>query len=82
MHELSIAESIVQAAGAHAGGRRVRRVQVKVGELARVAPAALAFAFDLAAEGTPLAGAALEVEVTQGSELLVEALELDEQAAE
>ncbi len=36
MHELSIAESIIQVAECHAAGRRVTRVQVKVGHLRQV----------------------------------------------
>ena len=62
MHELSIAEAIVRIASDHAGGRRVARVDVKVGHLRQVVPASLAFAFGLVAEGTPLDGAELAIE--------------------
>ena len=50
MHELSIAESIVRIADAHAAGRRVTKVEVKVGHLRQVVPSALEFAFELVAQ--------------------------------
>ncbi len=62
MHELAIADSIVAIAREHAKGRRVTKVEVKVGHLRQVVPSALAFSFELVAEGTPLAGAVLEIE--------------------
>ena len=62
MHELSIAESVVQIAGRHANGRRVTKVRLKVGHLRQVVPSALAFSFELVAEGTPVEGAELEME--------------------
>lgn len=111
MHELSIAQSLIEIVDRHAGGRRVTRVEVKVGRLRQVVPDALSFAFELVAEGTPVEGAELvledvaaagtcgscgsdtplpelplacrrcgsvDVEVTQGEELRVEALEIEE----
>ena len=62
MHELSIAQAVIDIASAHAEGRRVTAVEVKVGHLRAVVPAALQFAFMLAAEGTPVEGARLELE--------------------
>ncbi len=62
MHELSIAEAIVDIALRHADGRKVRRVEVKVGHLRQVVPTALEFAFELLSTGTPLEGAELAVE--------------------
>ena len=62
MHELAIAESIVGIAGRHANGRRVTKVQLKVGHLRQVVPSALAFSFELVAQGTPVEGAELEVQ--------------------
>ena len=113
MHELSIAASIVELAERHARGRRVRRVELKVGRLRQVVPDSLAFAFELLTRDTPLAGARLEIEqvpasarcesceaetvlvrfpwrcsrcggdeleLRSGEELLVESLELEEEA--
>lgn len=62
MHELSIAESVVAVAVRHAAGRRVTRVELKVGRLRQVVPDALRFAFELVAEGTEVAGAELAIE--------------------
>jgi hydrogenase nickel incorporation protein HypA/HybF len=61
MHELSIAEAIVDVAERHAAGRRVSAVEVRVGALRQVVPEALQFAFALVAQGTALDGARLEL---------------------
>jgi hydrogenase nickel incorporation protein HypA/HybF len=61
VHELSIAQAIVDVAVRHAGDSRVTRVCVEVGRLRQVVPAALAFAFELCAHGTPVAGAELDI---------------------
>jgi hydrogenase nickel incorporation protein HypA/HybF len=113
MHELALAEGVVEVALRHARGRPVAAVELRVGRLRQVVPSALEFAFELVSEGTLLEGAELRmeevpaagrcrscgkdtplpelplccrrcgsgaVEITQGEELLVEALELhDEQ---
>jgi hydrogenase nickel incorporation protein HypA/HybF len=112
MHELSIAEGVVEVALRHARGRRVAAVELRVGHLRQVVPSALEFAFQLVSEGTELEGAELrmeevpaagrcrscgmdtplpelplccrrcgsgDVEVTRGEELLVDALELEEE---
>jgi hydrogenase nickel incorporation protein HypA/HybF len=61
MHELAIADAVVQIAAEHARGRRVTVVRVAAGALRQVVPDALAFAFELVARGTPIEGAALEL---------------------
>ena len=113
MHELAIADSVVRIACAHAAGRKVCTVELKVGHLRQVVPSALEFAFGLVAEGTELEGAELviedvpaggrcrtcgadgplpelplrcqacggfDVEVLRGEELLVDALEIEDEA--
>jgi hydrogenase nickel incorporation protein HypA/HybF len=59
MHELALAEAIVDVAVRHAAGRRVTKVEVSVGALRQVVPDALEFAFGLVAQGTELDGAEL-----------------------
>ena len=61
MHELSLARAIVAVAEEHARGRRVEKVEVKVGRLRQVVPSALEFAFQVVTDGTALAGAVLEI---------------------
>jgi hydrogenase nickel incorporation protein HypA/HybF len=114
MHELAIAQAIVDIAVAHARDRRVARVEVRAGHLRQVVPAALTFSFALVADGTVAQGAELvleevppagrcrgcgaqgpldalplrcrtcggfDVEVTSGEELLVDAIEIEEESA-
>jgi hydrogenase nickel incorporation protein HypA/HybF len=65
MHELSIAlsmiEQIEQETAKHGGGK-VEAVYVRVGVLSGVDTQALRFAYDLACEGSGLAGSRLEIE--------------------
>jgi hydrogenase nickel incorporation protein HypA/HybF len=114
MHELALADAIVQVCCDSARGRRVAKVELEVGRLRQVVPDALSFAFDLVARGTPADGAELEianvpvrvrcrgcrvetevdefplacvrcggldVDVTNGEEFHVVALELDDELA-
>jgi hydrogenase nickel incorporation protein HypA/HybF len=67
MHELSIAESIVDAVCERAAGRPVRRVTVRIGALTAVVPHAMRFCFELAVEGTVADGATLEIEHRPGA---------------
>lgn len=61
MHELSIAESVVEAVLERTGERPVTVVRLSVGKLSGVVPDALTFCFELATAGTALEGAALEI---------------------
>lgn len=64
MHELSIAASIVEAVTESAAaypGARVKQVRLRVGALASVVEDSLRFCWELATEGSPLAGAALVI---------------------
>ena len=64
MHELSIVlsmiEQIEEESTKHPG--KVRSVQVKIGVLSGVDTEALRFAWEIAREGTDLAGAELQIE--------------------
>jgi hydrogenase nickel incorporation protein HypA/HybF len=115
MHELSIAMSIIDAAGEEAarrGARQVNAVHLKLGPLSGVVKDALLFSYDIACADTSLAGSQLLIEevpvlaycsgcraeqtiesvqllicpecgapvsdVTQGKELLITALEIEQ----
>jgi hydrogenase nickel incorporation protein HypA/HybF len=65
MHELSIAVGLIELAAeesARQGTVRVATVFVRIGPLAGVVCDALRFSFDVAAQGTPVEGARLEIE--------------------
>lgn len=66
MHELAIAESVVEAVLERTGDRQVRLVCLRVGRLSGVVPDALSFCFELATAGTALDGAGLEIEAPTG----------------
>jgi hydrogenase nickel incorporation protein HypA/HybF len=62
LHELSIAQAVVDVAVRNAGGSSVTKVGVKIGHLRQVVPSALEFSFALCAIGTAAEGAVLELE--------------------
>ena len=66
MHELAIAESVISAVLERTGDVEVTTVRLEVGALSGVTSDALRFCFELAADGTPLAGAALEISEPAG----------------
>ncbi len=66
LHELSIAESVVEAVLARTGDQRVAVVRLRVGRLAGVVRDSLEFCFELASAGTPLEGATLDIEEPEG----------------
>lgn len=81
MHELSIALSIIELAEEEVerqGEVRVDAVHLKLGRLSGVAREALQSCYDLACEGTTLAGSRLIIEETSGRELEVAAMEIVE----
>ena len=79
MHELSIAVNIVDIACEEAerqGNACVDAVYLNLGVLSGVVKDALLFAWDLACEGTRIAGARLEVRDIPGREMQVFAVEI------
>ena len=65
MHEVSIAENIIQIVLQSLGDRRkhsVKRVQMQVGELAGVMPDSLEFCYQVLADDPALKGSILEIE--------------------
>jgi hydrogenase nickel incorporation protein HypA/HybF len=61
VHELSIAQSIVEMVGERAGDARVHRLTLVIGRLSGVMPDALRFCFDVCSKDTVLEGAILEI---------------------
>lgn len=66
MHELSIAQSVVDAVSERLPGQTVRRIRLEIGPLSGVVADSVRFCFDLAADGTGLHGAALEIDEPPG----------------
>jgi hydrogenase nickel incorporation protein HypA/HybF len=66
MHELAITQGVVDAVTERTGGAPVASVRVRVGRLAGVVPDAMRFCFELVTAGTPLEGAALEIDQPEG----------------
>ncbi|MBI5917976.1 MAG: hydrogenase maturation nickel metallochaperone HypA [Nitrosomonadales bacterium] len=69
MHELSLAENVLQLitdAARNEGFSRVKTVQLEIGQLACVEPEALAFAFESVARGSLAESARLEIISTPG----------------
>ena len=84
MHELSVAMSLVDTICEelpHLGEVTVRSVRIRVGALSGVGMEALMFAFDVAADGTPIAGARLIIEAAGGRELNLTAVEVFDEPA-
>jgi hydrogenase nickel incorporation protein HypA/HybF len=80
MHELAIAESVIETITARTGERTVRAVRLEVGRLSGVSADSLRFCFELATADTPVNGATLLIDepagrarcVTCGEEFLVD----------
>ena len=66
MHELAITQSVVEMITERTAGARVTLVRLDVGKLSGVLPDALAFCFELVADGTSLHGARLEISEPPG----------------
>lgn len=69
MHEMSLAESVVQLveeAARNEGCSRIRTIWLEIGALASVEPEALRFCFEAAARDSCAAGAQLEISILPG----------------
>jgi len=69
MHEMALAESVVQiveSQAAAAGAEKVLVVRLEIGALSHVEPDALAFCFEAVAAGGIAAGATLEIDRPPG----------------
>lgn len=75
MHELALANGLVDAireAAASRGFARVRRVGLEIGALSHVEPEAIAFCFDVVTRGTLAEGAELAIARPPGRALCVD----------
>ena len=66
MHEISIAESIVQIAEAKAreqGARSVQLIKLRLGAFSTIVPEALQFAFEVVRQGTLSHNSCLDIEI-------------------
>ena len=61
MHELAIAESVIDTVTQRLPGARITGVHLEIGALSGVVADSIRFCFDLATEGTGLEGATLEI---------------------
>lgn len=70
MHEMALAENVLQIvreAAQREGLRRVRTLWLEIGQLSSVEPEAMRFCFEAAARGSIAADAHLEIAVTPGA---------------
>lgn len=61
MHEMSITQEIIEICQKHAGNRRIRSLDIEIGELSSVVPEAIEFCFEACSSGTALDGARLNI---------------------
>jgi hydrogenase nickel incorporation protein HypA/HybF len=61
VHELALADAVVQGVAEKTGDAKVVRVRLIVGKWTAVVPDALRFAFEICTRGTTLDGATLEL---------------------
>ncbi|MGQ9615645.1 MAG: hydrogenase maturation nickel metallochaperone HypA/HybF [Spirochaetota bacterium] len=80
MHELSIAEALldlIQKRAACEGIKKVYEINLKIGEFSGVFIDSLRFAFEMLSKDTITEGASLNIETTPGYELQVISFEGD-----
>lgn len=66
MHELGIAQNVVDIVLEHSEGKPVRKIRLEIGKLSAVLPEALLFCFDACSKGTAIEGAELIVDEVDG----------------
>ncbi len=79
MHELSIAETLVEMLAAEAARHRAEKilsVRIRLGRLSGIVSDALSFSFDVAAQGTIAEGARLQIDDAPGRDMEVVAMEI------
>ena len=63
MHEMAIAESVIEQITGRLGAAPVSLVMLEIGELSGVEPDAIRFCFEVVAAGSTVAGADLDIAV-------------------
>ena len=76
MHELSIAQAVVDGIVEQMDGARITGVRLEIGQQSGVLPDAIEFCFPVICEGTPLEGAWLEILQPPGPHLRVTGVEI------
>ncbi|WP_433870431.1 hydrogenase maturation nickel metallochaperone HypA [Saccharopolyspora sp. CA-218241] len=66
MHELAITQNIVDTIVERTDSAEILAVHMRIGKVAGVVPDAVRFCFDLVAQGSPVAGARLEIDEPPG----------------
>jgi len=61
MHEMAITQGIIDLCLEHAGNRRIRSLEVEIGELSSVVPEAIEFCFEACSLDTLMEGARLAI---------------------
>lgn len=72
MHEMSITQGIIDLCLEHAGGRRIRSLEVEIGQLSSAVPEAIEFCFEACSRDTLLEDALLTITRTPGRGLCQE----------
>jgi hydrogenase nickel incorporation protein HypA/HybF len=78
MHELALAQGVLDVVLDVADGREVRTVRVRAGESLAVTVDSLQFCFEMVAQDTQAAAAKLEVDMVPGDALLIDGIELED----
>jgi hydrogenase nickel incorporation protein HypA/HybF len=66
MHELAIAESVLDSILERTGERQVREIRLEIGKLSGISADSLRFCFELVAAGTGVDGAELDIDEPPG----------------
>jgi hydrogenase nickel incorporation protein HypA/HybF len=77
VHEVSLAQHLIQLACEAAQGEKLLSLQVRLGEGSCVAAQSLQFCFEVAAHGTLAQGARLDIESSSGDEFQLLSVEVE-----
>jgi len=77
MHEVSIAQHLIELSYQAAEGQKILSLQLRLGSTSCVAEESLRFCFDVVARGTLAQGARLDIELVPGPEFQLVSLEVE-----